>query len=641
MIKSVDIINSFGVFNSYSKPAGMQEFAAKNLIYGWNYSGKTTLSRLFAMLEAKELHPDFQYCKFTLNAGENPITEKNFHECKLSIRVFNSDFVRKNLFFDSGSCNAILLIGNHSHEAQKKIDKKSKRINECEKFIQKNNKMIELFDKSIQEEKKLSSQKIRHTLGIDPYIATHLTNDIQQIRNSGQSHLLTEESLRDAVELANTPESKKPLVVNELNRHPSIETIHREAHKVLAAVPSFSNTIKHLEENPAIERWIENGLKLHFESGNCEFCGNPVTQHRLDALHTHFSRDVIDHKAKIQDLLDRVNSSEFNLDIPKTTELNPQFHKDYQDACEPLAGRIIDFNNSVKTLSREVAARLNNLYRPVLINPIPEGQEAAIVETMQAINHVIKQNNELAANFATAKATSRIRAKLHFVQESAMRLEEKGWERKSIKLNKRIKAIRAFSYRLQVEVDFLQSEISQAQQGREKINERLASMLGSEAIQIRVTNDAAGHERFQLVRKNGDIAKNLSDGERTAIAFSYFLTKLKELKSEDFKETIVYIDDPISSLDSAHIYQVTAAINDFFFAKTNQVTNNKGSWNTTCKQIFISTHNFEFFDLMRELKPNSASAARLYLVERKSGELRIMQYAEVSFMLFFRISVSF
>lgn len=94
-------------------------------------------------------------------------------------------------------------------------------------------------------------------------------------------------------------------------------------------------------------------------------------------------------------------------------------------------------------------------------------------------------------------------------------------------------------------------------------------MLGSEAIQIKVTKDTAGQERFQLVRKNGAVAKNLSDGERTAIAFSYFLTKLKELTHDDFKEAIVYIDDPISSLDSNHIFQITAAINEMFFPKSN------------------------------------------------------------------------
>ena len=44
MLKSIEKIKGLGVYQDYSKPAGTQEFGVKNLIYGWNYSGKTTLS---------------------------------------------------------------------------------------------------------------------------------------------------------------------------------------------------------------------------------------------------------------------------------------------------------------------------------------------------------------------------------------------------------------------------------------------------------------------------------------------------------------------------------------------------------------------------------------------------------------------
>ena len=53
MLKSFQRIKGLGVFADYAPPAGTDEFGVKNLIYGWNYSGKTTLSRLVAMLESK------------------------------------------------------------------------------------------------------------------------------------------------------------------------------------------------------------------------------------------------------------------------------------------------------------------------------------------------------------------------------------------------------------------------------------------------------------------------------------------------------------------------------------------------------------------------------------------------------------
>lgn len=53
MLKSIEKIKRLGVYSDYVKPQGMEDFGIKNLIYGWNYSGKTTLCRLFSLLETK------------------------------------------------------------------------------------------------------------------------------------------------------------------------------------------------------------------------------------------------------------------------------------------------------------------------------------------------------------------------------------------------------------------------------------------------------------------------------------------------------------------------------------------------------------------------------------------------------------
>jgi wobble nucleotide-excising tRNase len=78
-------------------------------------------------------------------------------------------------------------------------------------------------------------------------------------------------------------------------------------------------------------------------------------------------------------------------------------------------------------------------------------------------------------------------------------------------------------------------------------------------------------------------ADKLSDGERTAIAFAYFVTSL-EGDGENIANTIVYIDDPISSLDSNHVYAVYALIQERL---------------ETSLQLLVSTHNSEFFNLLK------------------------------------------
>lgn len=618
MIKNIEKIKGLGVYQNYSKTAGTKDFVSKNLIYGWNYSGKTTLSRLFAQLETKSPNSDLDGCEFTFATDDQPITEKSFHQCGLTVRVFNSDFVRNNLHFDGGGFNPILLLGKESEEAQKKIDKLSARIERSGKTQRKLNKDFEDLKDEIAKAKTAAAEKIRVALRISPYDARHLTQDAA-IVGTLISQLLSEKELSDNLELALTPDSKKPSTVDVLSASPSIEALHIEAVTVLAATPSFSNTIKHLEENPAIERWVQSGLHLHPKGGTCEFCGNDVTQARLDTFRAHFSKDLADHKEKVEDLLRRVQAAEFKLSWPKDTELNPQFRETYKKALEPLPNAIKTFNQAVKTLVEDVQRKVEDSRKAMVPTPLAEGPAKAITDAVAQINAVIENNNELAANFTKARSDSQSRVKNHYVQQFINEQSAAGLERKKDRQEKRYDRLKAYAANLQPEIEKLQALISQAQLGREKINERLSTMLGSEFIQIKVIKDTLGQERFQIVRKNGQPAKHLSDGERTAIAFSYFLTKLQELKPEDFKDSIVYIDDPISSLDGNHIFQVTAAINDHFFHKVKNAQGNE-AWVTTCKQLFVSTHNFEFFNLMRELKPDGDNAARMFLVKRISDQ---------------------
>jgi wobble nucleotide-excising tRNase len=612
MLKSIEKIKGLGVYHSYTKPAGTQDFGIKNLIYGWNYSGKTTLSRLFAQLETKSKNPDLSGCEFALETNDGSITEKNFGGCSLSVRVFNSDFVRANLHFDGGSFNPILLLGKDSDEAQRKIDHLGKRIQRSEEVKRKLDGDCEQLKTRIAQAKTDTAKFIRQHLKIDPYTATHLGQDLLAV-SALESQLLAEKELADAIELALTPDSKKPSTVDELHASPSIEDLHKEAVEVLAATPSFSNTIKHLEENPAVERWVQGGLALHDGEGTCEFCGNNLSQDRFEALRLHFSKDLADHKERVDDLLARVKAAAFNLAWPKAAELNAQFRESYTAVVEGLPSAIDVFNDAIETLAGEVQRKANDSRKAMAPTPLVAGLENGIEDAVAAVNLVIKKNNELASNFTTAKTDALRQARYHYVQQFMDDQAEKGLEQQKARRAKWSDRLGAYSAGLRSKISNLQAQISRAQQGREKINERLAFMLGSEAIQIRVVKDAADQDRFQLIRKAGTVAKNLSDGERTAIAFSYFLTKLQEIKPSEFKETIVYIDDPISSLDANHIFQVTAAIRALFFYQKEK----NAPWQTTCKQLFISTHNFEFFNLLREIKPvPSSKGARLYLIRK-------------------------
>ena len=106
----------------------------------------------------------------------------------------------------------------------------------------------------------------------------------------------------------------------------------------------------------------------------------------------------------------------------------------------------------------------------------------------------------------------------------------------------------------------IEKEIEQLSQKRrdykktaQTINEKLKSFLGREELIFEATNTE--NEGYYIKRaSNGVFAKSLSEGEKTAVALIYFLSKLNE-ENFDLNNGIVVIDDPISSLDSNSIFQ--------------------------------------------------------------------------------------
>ncbi|MFM0213266.1 AAA family ATPase, partial [Paraburkholderia sediminicola] len=618
MIKAIAKIKGLGVYENYVKPLGTQEFGVKNLIYGWNYSGKTTLSRLFAQLENKTPNPDLGGCSFALEIDNGSITEANYTQSGLTVRVFNSDFIRDNLHFGGEHFKPILLLGQESDQAQKKLDNYNERIKKTLARIREIKGRIGDIEGAVSQAKTEAAKNIRQTLKLDPYTATHLNSDITTVTII-DSQPLSEKDLQDELELSLTPDSKKPGTVDRLSASPSIEPLHKEAISILATTPSLAHTIKHLEKHSSIERWVEAGLSLHADKETCEFCGGDVTKHRLAELQAHFSKDLGEQKQKVVALLTRVHAAKIELTLPREAEFNPQFRGKFNQTAAILPEALAAFNQAVATLAADVQLKVDAPFKPVEPTPIAEHLAQPIIDSIKAINAVIDENNELAVNFSNAKATAIKRVRYHYVRQFVDTQSKSELTSKITHLQARQDRLQIFVKTMQRELETLHALISQAQRGREEINERLASMLGSEAVQIKVVKDATAQERFQLVRKTGKPAKNLSDGERTAVAFSYFLAKLKELKPGEFKETVVYVDDPISSLDANHLFQVAAAIKEAFFWK-----NEANTWTTRCKQFFLSTHNFQFFDLVREIDPKKQPRAALFFLRKVSPTQSIL-----------------
>ena len=132
MISKINKIKNFGVFKNFNGSVS-PEFKTFNLIYGWNYSGKTTFSRVFRCFEKSKLHDD--YTKATFELESNGVKYDQAFALKPNIRVFNSDFIKENLKWDADSIEPIFLLGAENIELQKELKENEDKLHTAEEEL--------------------------------------------------------------------------------------------------------------------------------------------------------------------------------------------------------------------------------------------------------------------------------------------------------------------------------------------------------------------------------------------------------------------------------------------------------------------------------------------------------------------------
>lgn len=598
MIKRINYIKNFGVFQNYRRAGDIQDFTNLNIIYGWNYSGKTTISRVFQHFERTERNPDFSSAEFEFETHSgDKFTEQKQSIDDRKIRTFNADFIKSNLKWDGSSFDSIqvLLLGEDSIEAEKEINEKTERQT---KYNEKKKEIIAEIDnlnKVILDGLSNRASQIKTTLHlVSAYTRTHIRPLFDKIKIDYKIYLLSSVDVNKLLPVATASETDKLSVLTEFNPTLTLTENIKKVKELVNQVPELSKTIDHFVRNPEIANWVEKGLPIHEKKSSCEFCGNTIEQERIANLIAHFSEDLKSHKTLLTGLIETLRGS--IVSNPVCTKRN--FYKDLWDefstADDSLKKNEIKiFNRQIKNLIKIVETKFDKPFEKIEELEDVNDNTFQLESVIRNYNDVIKLNNEKTNEFDRVKLEAIETLKKHYTAEFIDSIELEKKESKIFRFTLRVKNFTKLDETLASEINVLEAKISRAQKGREEINKYISQFLGRDEIKVEVIKES-DTDRFTLKRENSK-ATNLSEGEKTAIAFSFFLTKLKEIK--DFDKTIVYIDDPISSLDSNHIFQVNAILKDFFFSNQND----DNAWKLKCKQLFVSTHNFDFFTLLKEL----------------------------------------
>lgn len=214
------------------------------------------------------------------------------------------------------------------------------------------------------------------------------------------------------------------------------------------------------------------------------------------------------------------------------------------------------------------------------------------------INKLIKANNDV----VSAKKTSKAKCRTEIMQYLAFILaaDVKSYLDEDAQLDKDIAEITERGKKIKKEIGELTTEISalnkhnaNTEAAIDSINKILRDS-GFQGFSIRAKADV--ENVYEVIREDGSVAENLSEGERNFIAFLYFYHQVRgSMNSEELKEKIVVIDDPVSSMDSTALFLVSAIVREM----VNVCRNNTEYLNPKVpgdyiKQLFVLTHNVYF-----------------------------------------------
>ena len=214
------------------------------------------------------------------------------------------------------------------------------------------------------------------------------------------------------------------------------------------------------------------------------------------------------------------------------------------------------------------------------------------------INKQIKANNDVVAE----KRSSKAKCKLEIMQHLAFLLasEVKNYQDEIDRLNKEIADITARGQQLRKDLISLNVEISELNKhnaNTEAAIDSINKILRDSGFQGFSLHAKGGVENvYEVIREDGSVAENLSEGERNFIAFLYFYHQVRgSMTSEELKEKIVVIDDPVSSMDNTALFLVSAIVREMInVCRNNTEYLNPKVPGDYIKQLFILTHNVYF-----------------------------------------------
>lgn len=544
----------------------------KNVIFGYNGTGKTSIVNTI---------------KQQLEDTKNPI---------LQIYTGFSEYISEDESLDT------ITLGKENVTIKKRVDGIDKEIKELKKELNdkvpnslsyKNfsiQKEIEKKERSLDRIKSKVAKNIKEehtrvvgTTFFKPHLEKYIDN--RKILNDEEFEKYNNEIIYDS-EISSFNKINFSNIFIDLDDH------YNDVKDIVSTSLKPSTKISELIDRPDKQNFARKGMEIHSRKENeiCAFCGNKISKNRWDELDHFFSDETNSLLELIKEKIGKIKSDINKIDTVELIDVN-QFYFDFQN-------KIIELNNELSLLKE----RTKN-YLQSLIDSLTEKKEnlfsdnnsvqhstIAFKEFVDKYEKVYDDNLEYKKNLSKIKKEAKEQLIRHYVYIS---LKNTDFEMiKSELSNLKIKKCEQ-----DIEIQSIEDELNKYLNQKEelllktkdeskaanKINE-LLSYAGSKSFQLKLRVGDGDKNEYKIIDKNGmeRSIKTLSTGEKNALAFMYFMYKLKDLGNNDYSNFLVVIDDPVNSND-ARYQSIIYGYLEGHFSEPN------------CPQTILLTHNIDFY----------------------------------------------
>lgn len=585
-ISRIKKIKNYRIYQNWSMRNGNADFARFNVVYGSNGSGKSTLASLLVELAGGDWSSG-TILTVKDDEGENARDVKGpDDELVARLRVFNAEYVKRNLRFDSGETESLLYLGEESVDNQTRREELEEAINGATKST-----IPQL------EEKLKTAESNRNDIGTIG--AGKVAKKLQGVDGSydGRKYKRPRfiKALDEALRLP--PRDMADFDVDQQIKRIASPTMDRIAKLSGLSVPLAdiaaqvsralaqtvtSEAIDTLKSNHQAAVWVQEGMQLHHAGDRCLFCEGVYTEERVDRLNRHFDESLRRVQQEITELDNRLigyekQCGQFIEDLEPPRSLDDTRTKRWSEQASIVRHNVTVVKEQLAFLRQQIARKRQELFQSLTIaKTSTEGVPSGIID-VEALNVIIREHNSDIDNYDQLKSRICSDVVQYYVEQVredyvASKKAVQDVESKLSSTKKQLEANRAELTRLK-----------NSQQDRAYFAQRLTDDLrryfGRDDLMFELADDDA-----YSIQRNGEKAEHLSEGEQRSIALLYFLRDI-ESNDANLRECIVIFDDPVSSVDDSAATGAFAYIWDKCVGKKQDGVG----------QLIVLTHNFDFF----------------------------------------------